>query len=823
MAASNHKVTLDVAIKTQEEKLSKLDSELENIKRKSSELSNKKIQMKIEADTNKLKDVDTQTKKIENQLQAISNAKFHPGAFKIDDSNVDELKTKLKSLENQRINIQADIDKSKLQIDKNTLDMKVAVEKSALDNAKAEADSMDGETINMSLQLAYQNFSQGIQTCKQGVEDLISSMKEVEQAGIQTEQNMAFLTKNLGADKAKQTFQEISDVVASMPGDDNTMRSVLSTAQAMGNNLNAEEMKKATATMADYMAGSAMMGKMEKETQQDILKYLLDGNTAELERGSIVSSRVDKLKEANTFMERQKAMQEVLNELGYGGISQMDTLYNKQQEWNGMIYNSQAAMAGLWRNAEMGLIDFALGLNESTNGLAGMAIVLAQMAGGPIVEILTGLGQISMGLKSLKDAAGFLNIGDKLSSLKTALIDVAVKAKEAAISLASTLKSAIVSAAQSAKTLVVELAKVSKELLINAANALKSAAAWVVDKAARLASALASGIMTAAQWALNIAMSANPITLVVIAIIALIAALTYLYMTCEPVRNAIDGFGQALWGIGEAIWGGISGAIQWLIDGFTWLWNVITTAFTSTSTEGINWLNTMMMVMMGPIGWILLLIAHWNQIGPAVSGALSSMYQNAVNWLNQTGASVHSFASNIVSTLGSAARNAANSFISGISGLASAFINELSNMLSYAVSWASNLASQMASAASNAVSSFLGGLHIASPGIMQIKFIGEMEGILNAAKDTEQPLSSAMSNIAGGAVNNFDISTNGDFDAGAVTGGAVTGGAGGTIINNEFNFIFTDFIDDKEKLTNLIIRTITDEIEWDNDRAGRTV
>lgn len=315
--------------------------------------------------------------------------------------------------------------------------------------------------------------------------------------------------------------------------------------------------------------------------------------------------------------------------------------------------------------------------------------------------------------------------------------------------------------------------------------------------------------------ALNLVMLMNPYVLIAVAILALIAALVYLYMTCEPVRNAIDGFGQALWGLGEAIYSGIAGAIQWLIDGFTWLWDTITGLFSSTSGEGINWLTTMMMVMIGPIGWILLLIQHWNQIAPAVSNALSGMYNAAVNWFTQTMASVIAFAANLVSQIGNAANNAKNSFLSGISGLASGFINELSNMLSYAVSWAANLASQMASAASNAVSSFLGGLHIASPGIMQRKFIGEMEGIVTAATDTGAPLGHAMGNVANSAVNNF----NPNFNLGNGAGG--NSGNGGVV--NNFSFTFTGFINDEERLTDLIIKTITDEINWNNETANRTV
>lgn len=318
-------------------------------------------------------------------------------------------------------------------------------------------------------------------------------------------------------------------------------------------------------------------------------------------------------------------------------------------------------------------------------------------------------------------------------------------------------------------------------------------------------------VATAVQGALNAVMMMNPYVLIAVAIIALIAALVYLYMTCEPVRNAIDGFGQALWGLGEAIYGGIAGALQWLIDTFTWLWQIITGLFTTTSGEGINWLTTMMMVMMGPIGWILLLIQHWNQIGPVVSGALSSMYQSAVNWFNQTGARIHSFASNLVGTLGSAAWNAVSSFASGISGIASAIAGELDRAWSTVVSWGQQLIQRFWQIAVDAVNALKRGLGIGSPGYMYYMVEGEVNRIDDLAKNTDMP--SSFATLGNNMVNNF----NPEFVNG--TGG--NGGTGGVV--NNFSFTFTGFINDEERLTDLIIKTITDEIEFDNSTAGRTV
>ena len=316
-----------------------------------------------------------------------------------------------------KIKVAADVDDEQVKALEELLDsladkvvgFEVAVDDDGLDAAGEKEEGLNGsaefviDVDDAAVQQAMTNLSDGVGKAKQGVLDLKDALQEVEQAGMQSEQNQAFLQMNLGADEAKQTWKDISDIVASMPGDDNTMRSVLSTAQALGNNLSPSEMKDATATMADYMAGSATMGKQSLESQQDIMKYLLDGNTAELERGSIVSSQVDKLKGATTFQERQVAMQEVLNDLGYGGIAQQDTMLNKQAEWEGMLYNSQDALSSMWLGAEKGAMDYVLQLNDATGGLVGMGIVAGSIAGGPIIDTVSGLGQMAMGMKAIKD------------------------------------------------------------------------------------------------------------------------------------------------------------------------------------------------------------------------------------------------------------------------------------------------------------------------------------------------------------------------------------------------------------------------------------
>ena len=349
-------------------------------------------------------------------------------AADVDDEQVKELEALLSSLADKVVGFE------------------VAVDDDGLDAAGEKEESLNGsaefviDVDESAVQQAMQNLSDGVGKTKQGVIDLKNAIQEVEQAGMQSEQNKAFLTMNLGAEEAAKQYQRISDIVASMPGDDNTMRSVLSTAQALGNNLKPEEMEAATKTMADYMAGSATMGKMATESQQDIMKYLLDGNTAELERGSIVSSQVDKLKQATTFQERQAAMQQVLNDLGYGGIATQDTMLNKQAEWDGMLYNSQDALSSMWLGAEKGAMDYILQLNDATGGLVGMGIVAGTVAGGPIIDTISGLGQIATGMQAIKDLGMIqwlsqLNIMTKLSAAANWLLSGAQTVLNAVMSL----------------------------------------------------------------------------------------------------------------------------------------------------------------------------------------------------------------------------------------------------------------------------------------------------------------------------------------------------------------------------------------------------
>jgi hypothetical protein len=83
----------------------------------------------------------------------------------------------------------------------------------------------------------------------------------------------------------------------------------------------------------------------------------------------------------------------------------------------------------------------------------------------------------------------------------------------------------------------------------------RARAAALAHGAVTAALAVKTGVMTAAQWALNAAMSANPIGLVVLAIAALVAGLVLAYNKSATVRAIVQDVGR----VGKQ-------AVGWVVD-----------------------------------------------------------------------------------------------------------------------------------------------------------------------------------------------------------------------------------------------------------------
>lgn len=99
----------------------------------------------------------------------------------------------------------------------------------------------------------------------------------------------------------------------------------------------------------------------------------------------------------------------------------------------------------------------------------------------------------------------------------------------------------------------------SLESIKSAANTARQTVVTVAQRGASLASAAATNIMAVAQRALNLAMRANPIGLIITALLLLAGGLVYAYKHSQTFRNIVDGAFRAVLSVVQAVVGWIRG------------------------------------------------------------------------------------------------------------------------------------------------------------------------------------------------------------------------------------------------------------------------
>jgi hypothetical protein len=135
----------------------------------------------------------------------------------------------------------------------------------------------------------------------------------------------------------------------------------------------------------------------------------------------------------------------------------------------------------------------------------------------------------------------------------------------------------------------------ARSLATSALAGLRAAAAWTAQKIALIASAIAEKAAAIAQWALNLAMSANPITLIVLAIIAFVGVLVLAYNKIGWFRAFVNGAFQS-----------IATIVGWVVNFIRDHWRLL------------------LVILGGPIGLaVLLVIKYWKQISTFVSAAVT--------------------------------------------------------------------------------------------------------------------------------------------------------------------------------------------------------
>lgn len=170
-------------------------------------------------------------------------------------------------------------------------------------------------------------------------------------------------------------------------------------------------------------------------------------------------------------------------------------------------------------------------------------------------------------------------------------------------------------------TISTAIAKMLIKMGMHTAASTASATASGVDAAAKGTQAAATATQTAAtsgataaQWGLNAALLANPLTWIVVAVVALVAALVYLWNTNDGFREAVTKAWEAIKNAAVAVW-------DWLVAAFK------------------KWGPAILTALLGPIAILVAFLAkNWDQIKAtastvwnAIVNFLKSAAQNLVN------------------------------------------------------------------------------------------------------------------------------------------------------------------------------------------------
>ena len=283
----------------------------------------------------------------------------------------------------------------------------VNVEDGEIDSAKQKEEDLNGtaevevKVDDTAVQTAMTNIQSGLNDVKAGFGEVAQGMGDVLDSAGRMEQTETFLTMNLGADQAKKKLDEIRSVTDQLPGDDVALQSLLSQSALKDTKLGVKEFEDLGGAAADYMAAMQNFGKSSTETQQDLMNYILQGNTAEIERSPVLQAHVDKLKEGTTIQERSKLLSEALNDEGWKGISSQDTYNNKLQTFNDLIERGKMNFGGMFLDGTKGIMGFIGDIDEATGGVVGMGAALATEFGPGLFQGAQGLISMGSGLSTM--------------------------------------------------------------------------------------------------------------------------------------------------------------------------------------------------------------------------------------------------------------------------------------------------------------------------------------------------------------------------------------------------------------------------------------
>ena len=294
----------------------------------------------------------------------------------------------------------------------------------------------------------------------------------------------------------------------------------------------------------------------------------------------------------------------------------------------------------------------------------------------------------------------------------------------------------------------------------------------------------AINVVKGAFAALNVTMLANPITLIIAAIAALVAAFIYLWNNCEGFRqfwinlwegikqavttawNAITSFLSTAWesilGIAQTVWGAISGFFTTLWEGITgvftaaWtsisgvmttIWNTITSVWQSIYDTISPLLEAFRYLFETIFEAIRILIERaftavsqkiqeiWNAIvaflTPVLEG-IKNVFQTIWTAIQSVVTTVLTAIQSVVTTVWNAIKNAVTTVMNAIKGVVSSAWNSIKSMISSVMNTIKSVITSIWNNVKSAISSIIGQIYTVIHSGFE-KAVGYVKGLASQA------------------------------------------------------------------------------------------
>lgn len=327
-------------------------------------------------------------------------------------------------------------------------------------------------------------------------------------------------------------------------------------------------------------------------------------------------------------------------------------------------------------------------------GVLGKVIKGVQGAFSTLSTIWSGVGKVASGIGKGFNAAvdGVQSVAGVMKSAASSAADLASSAGSAVAQFASNAWSTATDAISGLGSSIAAGASAMwgwvSSATASAVAGARAAASFVAQKVALVASAVAEKAAAAAQWLLNLAMDANPITLIIIAIVALVAAFVYLWNHSAAFRD----FWIGLW----------NDIVKIVTD----VWHAISDFFTTIVGDIIGFVEghwrLIISIIGGPLGLVVALVTkYWGDIKQFFTDGVHAV-ESILNWFGSLPGKFTSWFGGIISSV--------TSGINTVIGWFKKLPGEILSLLSDAGSWLINIGEDIINGLWSGISNALGGL-----------------------------------------------------------------------------------------------------------------